>query len=279
MNNTFNFKRFGKYLAYDLKSVWEEQRVFLLTYALIPVITYIVIVFFALVGHGFSMDFSDYTLARPSIALRVSVFSLVSVIFLIFFPSRTYGFITDKAKGSAWIQLPASRLEKFSSMMLICLVIIPVAFFCAYLISDALVCLVDKNCGSSIFSSWNSLDMTSYDEDGKSFKIAGKGIWFLANGVLQIVSVFLLGALIFKKNKVAKTILTLFVISLVLSAIIGLAVSTIDIESFSDKIQAWALNYADNIDFWANFWSNVELAVIVVGLGIWSWFRVKNIQH
>ena len=57
-------------------------------------------------------------------------------------------------------------------MMLICLVIIPVAFFCAYLISDALVCLVDKNCGSSIFSSWNSLDMTSYDEDGKSFKIA-----------------------------------------------------------------------------------------------------------
>ena len=90
---------------------------------------------------------------------------------------------------------------------------------------------------------------------------------------------FLLGALIFKKNKVAKTILTLFVISLVLSAIIGLAVSTIDIESFSDKIQAWALNYADNIDFWANFWSNVELAVVVVGLGIWSWFRVKNIQH
>ena len=179
MNNTFNFKRFGKYLAYDLKSVWEEQRVFLLTYALIPVITYIVIVFFALVGHGFSMDFSDYTLARPSIAVRVSVFSLVSVIFLIFFPSRTYGFITDKAKGSAWIQLPASRLEKFSSMMLICLVIIPVAFFCAYLISDALVCLVDKNCGSSIFSSWNSLDMTSYDEDGKSFKIAGKGIFVI----------------------------------------------------------------------------------------------------
>ncbi|MBQ8061442.1 MAG: hypothetical protein IJ205_05835 [Bacteroidales bacterium] len=279
MNNTFNFERFGKYLAYDLKSVWKEQRVFLVTYALIPIIIYILTMFFALVGHGFSMDFSDFSHSGAGLAARISAFSLASVIFLIFFPSRTYGFITDKAKGSAWIQLPASRLEKFASMMLICLVIIPVAFFCAYLLCDAFVCLVDKGCGSSILSSWSSADLASYEDGDKSFKVAGNGLWFLANGVLQIVSVFLLGALIFKKNKVAKTILTIFVISLALSAVMGLILSTIDFDSFGERVQAWAFNHSDNMDFWFNFWGNVELAVVVIGLGIWSWFRVKNVQH
>lgn len=277
MNNTFNFKRFGKYLAYDLKSVWKEQRVFLVTYAIIPVITYVVTMFFTMIGQGFSM--ADLSHSGAGLPARLSIFFLVSVIFLLFFPSRTYGFITDKAKGSAWIQLPASRLEKFASMMLICLVIIPTAFFCAYLLSDALVCLIDKGCGSSILSSWKDTDMASYVDGDKSFKVSGNGLWILANGVLQIVSVFLLGALTFKKNKVAKTILSLFVISLVLSGVIGIIASTINLEAFGDRIQDWVLNHADNMDFWFNFWSNVELAVIVAGLGLWSWFKVRNIQH
>ena len=279
MNNTFNFKRFGKYLGYDLKSVWKEQRIFLLTYALIPVIMYVTVMFFALVGHGFSINASDFSGASPGLASRVSVFTIVSLIFLMFFPSRTFGFVTDKAKGSAWIQMPASRLEKFTSMMLTCLVIIPAAFFCAYLLSDAVICLIDKSCGSSILSEWNSHDFAGIDVADDSISFAGNGFWFLAGSIMQVVSIFLLGALIFKKNKVAKTILALFVLSLVLSAFLGIFFSTINVDVMSERLSAWASEQSGNIKFWVNLWSSIEFAIVVIGLGVWSWFRVKNIQH
>ena len=42
MNNTFNIKRFGRYFAYDLKSRWNDQRVFLAVFALLPIIFYLV---------------------------------------------------------------------------------------------------------------------------------------------------------------------------------------------------------------------------------------------
>ena len=53
----------------------------------------------------------------------------------------------------------------------------------------------------------------------------------------------------------------------------------IDMERFTETIGRWAENHLSNIDFWFNFWSNLSLVVVVGGLGLWSWFKVKNLQH
>ena len=73
------------------------------------------------------------------------------------------GLILTNAQGNPvldrngqWIELPASRLEKYLSMMLVCLVIAPLAFFCIYLLGDAIICLIDKQCGISIVAGWFS---------------------------------------------------------------------------------------------------------------------------
>ena len=277
MSNVFNFNRFGKYLAYDLKTRWKDQRLFLITFAILPMIFHLVYLFFAALGiDGINALFSGIPISRPPLALRIGVLAAAAVIFLMVFPSRTYGFLTEKAPGSEWIELPASRLEKFTSMMLTCLVIIPLAFFCIYLLSDALVCLIDNKAGVSIFSAWR--DFTP-DLTNGAVKLGGNGIWFLVAGVFQTVSVYLLGALLFKKGKIAKTILALFVISTILSAIMATIASSFDITTFGESIATWLENHVENMDFWFNFISNLNLIIVVGGLGLWSWFKVKNLQH
>ena len=175
--------------------------------------------------------------------------------------------------------LPASRFEKYLSMMLISLVLVPLAFFLTYLLSDALVCLVDGKCGGSIFSSWSIIN--NIDPSEEDIKLGGNGLWFIVSWVLQTSSIFLLGALLFKKSKVLKTILSLFVISMLLSIIMVTVVKVfhIDFPDMGIRFVEWAKKHADNMDYWFNFWANVELAFIVIGCGLWSWFRVKKIQH
>ena len=270
MSNTFNINRFGKYLKYDLVSCWKENRTFLLTLALIPVIIYITTVFFGMVTNGLSGFI--HMAARPALAARISAFSTVAVIFVIFFPARSYGFITEKAKGSAWVELPASQLEKFLSMMLICLIIMPLAFFCTYLLSDAVVCLADSACGSSIFSSWTGWgDMMKTDSE---VTLGANGLWVMVATVVSFMSIFLLGALLFKKKKVIGTILALFILSIVLSLIASAIIKTVGTESIGFRISDWVHSHVDNLEFWINFWGNVGTVIVVAGCGIWSWFRV-----
>lgn len=274
MSDKFNLNRFGKYLAFDLKSHWKENAIYLVTPLIWPVAFYMIVLFISALGQdGISALFNGTPLARPEIVPRCVVFAIMTVAFLVSFPAKSYGFLTDKAKGSEWLELPASRLEKFLSMMLISLVVIPTIFFCGYLLSDALVCLVDQRCGDSIIKGWTQLDTDSF------VRFNAKGAWLLVSITLQAVSVFLLGALIFKKGKVAKTIIALFVLALVLFTIMATVLSSIDTMALAEKIEAWLAEHVNHIDFWINFWTNVELLVVVCGLGIWSWFRVKKLQH
>ncbi|MBQ6254894.1 MAG: hypothetical protein IJK05_09660 [Bacteroidales bacterium] len=274
MSDVFNLNRFGKYLAFDLKSQWKENAIYLVTPLIWPVAFYIIFLFFSgLSQNGISALFTGTPLARPQITPRSIVFAIMTVGFLISFPAKSYGFVTEKAKGSEWLELPASRLEKFLSMMLISLVVIPAVFFCGYLLSDALVCLADNRCGDSIIKKWSELDTESF------VRFNAKGAWLFVSATLQAVSVFLLGALIFKKGKVAKTIIVLFVLAFVMFAVISTIISSVDFGAFGDRMETWLNNHADNIDFWINFWANVELILVVCGLGLWSWFRVKKLQH
>ena len=278
MDKSFDIKRFGNYFAYDLKSVWKENSVFLLVWCLLPIVFYIVYMFFSVIGSGLT-SFMSGELSRPPIEMRAGLFVTSAILFLMVFPSKAYGFITEKAKGSSWLMLPASRFEKFLSMMLICLIAVPLAFFCTYLFSDALICLLDGKCGGSILSSWTQIN--HIDPSETEVRLGANGVWFIVSWVLQTSAIFLLGALIFKKSKVLKTVLTLFVISMVLSIVMVALFKMFhaNMPEFGYRFTTWVRSHADHLDFWFNFWSNIELAVVVIGCSIWSWFRVKNIQH
>lgn len=275
MNNNFNFTRFGKYFVYDLKRQWKNIGMLMLIFALFPIIFYMLYMFFsALFNGGLMKMFAGGEITGPGLWVRFAVFGCVGTIFLMLFPSRAYGEITDKAKGSEWLMLPASRLEKFSSMTLITLIVIPLVFIIVYLFSDALVCLFDKTCGDSLVSFRINDAMGSDD-----LTFPANGFWILAANVIVSASIFLLGGLIFKKWKVVGTVLVLFVIGMVWSAALSAFIINADLEEFGHWVDDWTQRHADNLDLWYNGFINAYIVLVVAICETASWFRIKRIQH
>lgn len=275
MSNTFNFSRFGKYFVYDLKRQWKNIGMLMLIFSLFPIIFYMIYMFFATMFDGGLMKiFIGLEIDGPAGGTRFGVFAVMSTIFVMLFPSRAYGEITNKAKGSEWLMLPASRLEKFTSMMLISLVVIPLVYVVVYFLSDAFVCLLDKSCGDSLMSFRINKEIGSSD-----FVIPANGLWILASTIVGNAIVFLLGGLIFKKWKVVGTVLVLFALQMVFSGLLSAFITNADLEWWGNWFADWTISHADSIDIWLNAFINLWLLLILAICGTWSWFRIKRLQH
>ena len=275
MDNTFNFSRFGKYFVYDLKRQWKNIGMLMLIFALFPIIFYMIYMFFAAMFDGGLMKiFIGLEIDGPAGGTRFGVFAVMSTIFVMLFPSRAYGEITNKAKGSEWLMLPASRLEKFTSMMLISLVVIPLVYVVVYFLSDTFVCLLDKSCGDSLMSFRINKEIGSSD-----FVIPANGLWILASTIVGNAIVFLLGGLIFKKWKVVGTVLVLFALQMVFSGLLSVFITNADLDWWGNWFTDWKIRHADSIDIWLNAFINFWHLLILAICGTWSWFRIKRLQH
>lgn len=275
MDNTFKISRFGKYFVYDLKRQWKNIGMLMLIFSLFPIIFYMIYMFFAALFDGGLMKiFIGLEIDGPAGGTRFGVFAVMSTIFVMLFPSRAYGEITNKAKGSEWLMLPASRLEKFTSMMLISLVVIPLVYVVVYFLSDAFVCLLDKSCGDSLMSFRINKEIGSSD-----FVIPANGLWILASTIVGNAIVFLLGGLIFKKWKVVGTVLVLFALQMVFSGLLSVFITNADLDWWGNWFADWRIRHADSIDIWLNAFINFWLLLILAICGTWSWFRIKRLQH
>ena len=275
MNNNFNFGRFGKYFVYDLKRQWKNIGMLVLTFALSPVIFYMLYMFFAALFDGGLMKlFSGMSIDGPSIWVRFGMAAVMITIFVMLFPSRAYGEITDKAKGSEWLMLPASRLEKYVSMMLVTLLVIPIMYIVVYLLSDGLVCLFDKSCGGALMSfRINDLLRTT------DIIIPANGLWIIIANTVQYAIIFLLGGLIFKRWKVVGTLLSNFAIGMFFSTLISMLFANMDPVMVGEKFMNWTVRHADSVDLWLNGFINFWTLLIVAVCAIWICFRLKRIQH
>lgn len=275
MDNTFKISRFGKYFVYDLKRQWKNIGMLMLIFSLFPIIFYMLYMFFAALFDGGLMKiFIGLEIDGPAGGTRFGVFAVMSTIFVMLFPSRAYGEITNKAKGSEWLMLPASRLEKFTSMMLISLIVIPLVYVVVYFLSDAFVCLLDKSCGDSLMSFRINKEIDSSD-----FVIPANGFWILASSIVGNAIVFLLGGLIFKKWKVVGTVLVLFALQMVFSGLLSVFITNADLDWWGNWFADWTIRHADSIDIWLNAFINLWLLLILAICGTWSWFRIKRLQH
>lgn len=213
-----NIQRFGRYYASDFKSGFSRYWVNGLTLALIPFGLY-------LIGGVFSLIFSGTWNAAP-LALRLSLMVVVGIIVIVGIPTSLYGHTTEKRSGSAFLTLPVSTFEKSASMILNAAVVFPFAIAALYLISDQMICLIDSRCGSSILSAAvggfsefrNLLGGIDGIEELEGLSALANPLVYL-DDIIQISLVFLLGAVCFKKNKIAKTILVLLGFSMFASAV------------------------------------------------------------
>ena len=292
-NDIFNFSRFGKYFASDIRTCRSNFGLSLLTIALLfPVATYFITTVFNFVINS--------VWDGPDMGLRVFVFVVALLCMIITMPVKCYGRITEKQYGSSWLMLPASRLEKFVSMFLLTCIIVPVAGIVLYLSMDALICALDHTCGKNLIAGGmelirgmgdlQSLTMNFVDEnvtieDAAVVQEILKQVsspWLYIDEIFAMTLPFLLGAVFFKSGKTVKTFLALFAISTAISI------------AATPLMTNWAMNIANDMNddpmavlelFRNGFFKHLVLIDIIsdtvsnLALMAGIWFRIKTLKH
>ena len=248
MENTVSSNnRFGRYFRSDLRAAISNFGISLLVFSTMAATTEIFNGLFSLMLTGQWIGMTQ--------SFRVLLFMIFGIIMLLSSPAKLYGHLTDRKEGTAFLMLPASRFEKFISMVLITCVIVPLFFVVVYFSFDALVCLLDPTAGESLFRMVflsrfhiNFNDFSVINLPVESFK-AILSPWLYLDDFTQTSLLFLLGALIFKKSKVGKTLGCLILIALSLELITTPIMSFFMLDKFN------MLSDMSNVDFNAEFFS------------------------
>ena len=253
MKEIFDFKRFGKYFVFDLRSCAANYGYSLTLICLMGVIIYIGTVSMGLLFNG--------SWGGPTEAFRSNVFWMSMFVMAVTMPVKCYGGLTEKKTGSQWLMIPASKLEKFLSMVLITAVFIPMIAFCVSLGLDALLCAVDHTCGSSLISAFISADQ----------KI---------NSIISLALSFLLGSIFFKSSKTVKTFLVLFALGTVTMTVLFMILfNGVNIAELVEN-EALANEIVGNGPFGGNSFIPVlccTVSYILLLAGIF--FRIKTLKH
>ena len=271
MNKIFSLKRFGRYFTFDLKNAVNNFGLSLLIMCCLPVMLLIGRVLLSIIfGGGESI---------PSLPERISLFSIALLIMMITSPVKLYGGLTEKKYGSSWLLIPASRLEKFISMLLICLIVVPVAYLIVYLGVDGILSLLIKDYSPAIIGSDAMKTFMSFHipEDIPFEMVGGSSLYFFGSMAATIL-VFLLGGLCFKKGKVGKTILALFIIMMVVG-IITFIIFVKSPEHFESLMERADVMDPERIASSISTWSWILNILFFGGLGTAIYFRLKTLKH
>ena len=272
MNEIFNFKRFWTYFKYDLKQMWRNHSKAAILIGGASAIIYVIWVLMSLV---FAQRWT-----APPMAARAIVFGIAYLI-LIIYTTRTYGHLTDKKAGSSWLMIPASKAEKYVSMLLVTLIVIPVLFFVVYFLIDGFLSLVDPTYGQALItgisglytSVWNTV--TNLGAESPITFTSSSLVFPTILSLFSNILYFLLCGICFKKNKIVGAFAILFGLSLISSLLMGLFVPqyvmNIQGNPNEEEVVRWAVN-----------WMNGSIAftcLLTIGLAWGVWRRIKTIQH
>lgn len=298
-NAVFSFNRFGRYFRSDFLNCVRNYG-----------ISFLVLSSMALSADIFNGLFS-FTLTgahewhgTPE-PVRLGLFFLFFMVLIITSPAKLYGYVTDRRDGTAFLMLPASRLEKYLSMVLNTCIIVPLLFVIDYLCLDGIVCLIDPTCGVSIIHRI-TVDLADFRADMIQFINVGGASdpnameilnsispalnpWIFVDDIIGVSIVFLLGALIFKTGKAGKTLGSVVVIALslelVLSPIIGVTMfskihslyssgadMTLDMIQSHFPFLSWCIRNLVLFDFINDTIMNGLMLFFV-------WLRFKNLKH
>ena len=233
-NDVFSWNRFWRYLKSDFNSFISRFGVSLLVMSTMAVTTD--------AFNGLFSFFLTVNWIGMTEALRMILFVIFGIIVMITAPAKLYGYFTDRKEGSAMLMLPASRLEKYVSMVLITGIVVPFIFGVIYFGLDIMVCMVDNTCGKSLFNLLFYTDFTSLFggipaemQDWSQYMTNITSVFtpFLyIDDIFYTLMLFLLGALIFKTSKTGKTLGCLILLALSLEMVLSPIIAITFIDKF-----------------------------------------------
>ena len=275
VNDTFSAKRFGKYFKYDLKQLWHNNGKAAIALGFISVICYIVWVAFSLIISG--------VWQAPGLTARYAFFCL-GVTILVFYQTRTYGYLTEKKAGQSWLMIPASTLEKFVSMMIITVVVIPVAYLFSYLALDSLIGLLDHTSGGPlvagygvILEKFNSF-LSAASEEGFKFNVAAFAVPIDVQFVFNLLY-FLFCGLCFKKWKIMGALGIMLAVEAVITPILSSLIFKYWTPAISANDYQGDPAVINDILHQVAIYANVINAVLLIGVAVAIYYRLKTLKH
>lgn len=266
MNNIFDIKRFGNYCLYDLRRAKNNYALSLLIMGLIPVILYIVFQFVSLISGSGVGEMPD--------EMKFMGIFIVYLVVIFGAGTKIYGNVTEKRAGSDFLMLPASTFEKWLSMALVVCVAVPLVLLVLLFASDGLMSLIFPiSYGTRIFSLAPLQEISStLAEEGISINLPA---FLFLQWCLDIL-IFTLGAICFKKAKVAKTLLCLMGFGMVLSTLMVIIVGHNGgwysnwFEEFEDPVLAVSR---------INWFFSIAYTVLIGGLLGATYYRLRTLKH
>lgn len=238
MEEYFSFSRFGALLRTDLRNVWKNMGLSFLLMSTSGAVTYLFVL-----GLRWLAGWNELALYGDA---RGFIFGVMMATLCIVTPSRCYGSLTELRAGRFFLLLPASVLEKTVSMILICAIVVPVSACGIHFGLDGLLCRIDPTCGTPLL------------------QLMGDNIGGIT-GAIPYSLAFLLGAIFFKKSKMAKTIGCILLFYMVGGILAGSFLGSIDISQF------------DTASFTADLsWVGGAMTIL---LTILIFLRVRTLSH
>ena len=281
MSQTFDIKRFGKVLAYDIRRLSPRNfrsgertgnmGINIISFAFMPVVISLVTI---LMGEQ---------AAGVPIWVRWFMLLFTAVIMACLVPEVHYNAVNQKKGGSYYAMLPASKLEKYLSMLLMTLVICPLLTFCGAFVVDTLITFLPLHVNESYLWQTDSLlvryGINAYE--GLPAVYSVRAYMVAIFGYILFAMAFVFGNTLFRKSKTALTMLCLFGIGFVVSVVSVLVtawlVADLGIEiDLADRVMNVATG---SIYGWVN---NIGLGMqvlLITLLVYYSWRRIKRMGY
>ncbi len=272
MNNKFDWNRFCKVVNKDFHNLWPMFGTTAIVLATLPFAIWLLAL---VLNRNFVID-PNY---------RVVMLMGFSSLAALMLPSRLYRTMNLRNEGIYYAMLPASKLEKFLSMLLFTFIVAPVVTYLGSMVIDIILRLMPTGAyhqwlwqGDGGFPLFTSIPM---DDD----VMPGFHSWLLTaatySGLLASPAIFLYAATLFKKHKVLYTFLILYLLEFALTVIaIPIVVSLIKNPDFMewlyDTFHLWTpqriMNWVMGIVAAFNF--------VVFVLFTWmTWRRLKKMPY
>lgn len=270
MNNTFNFRRFFKIFTYDINKSIKNYGVTFIVLSMMPILSPLI---YGVLSLCFSFEWNV-----PGLISRCAIFATGLTVLILSFAPSVYGKITDKRYGSEYLMIPASPFEKFLSMTIVTGIVIPFAFTLSYGLMDLLALGLSLSEGESLLAFF--FNHRVLGNEGVAIRM--DAIFILSTCLYSLI--ILLGSIFFRKFKVGKTLLVLFVLSTLMSLLSVPLVNMIAgnaavLEHFADEASAWILANTERFNIYLNIFIDavyiIEYAVVLALI----YLRIKTMKH
>ena len=269
MNEVFDIKRLGRLIKYEVINYIPNFFKSLLIFASVIAAVWI---------FSLTVDFNVCPHSRAGLVNALFVLAIALSPFIV------YKDMNDRKKGYIYAMIPASTLEKLLSMIVLCVVIVPLLAYAVLTATDLLLWLLSK-AGIGPFlhmEFYNPFTAVKLVDDEyllpHIYPVFDSIIYFV-----NLIAYTIMFNTIFRKNKVLKTILFNMAMSFAFVILTAVVVNVTTPEFWEDMFEGlveW-LDGKTDVELFGYVMTTVRCLTILMSMAFLSitYFRIKKVNY